>query len=224
MRRVGVTIIMLASLLLGLGAMGQDYRYEFGPALGVSGYLGDANNSNMYRHISVAGGGVFRYIHDSRWAIKGNLFYENLRGNSKDLSTKYPHEGEFKVNSHVLDLSATAEFNFFHFGVGPRYKNYKRFSPYMVVGIGVAMGFGNGKTGFSPVLPLGVGVKYKFKNRLNLGFEFTMRKAFGDGLDGLNDPLGIKHGVMKNTDWYNAAVFTLTYEFSKRCVKCHYVE
>lgn len=223
MKKSGIAILLLAVASI-MPCLAQDYRFEVGPAFGVSGYLGDANNSNMYRHISVAGGGVFRYVHDSRWAIKGNLFYENLRGNSSDLNNKYPGGMEFKVNSHVLDLSAQAEFNFFHFGVGPRYKNYKRISPYMVVGLGAAIGFGDGKTGLSLVLPLGVGVKYKLKNRLNLGFEFTMRKAFGDGLDGITDPYGIKHGIAKNTEWYSAAVFTVTYEFSKRCVKCHYVE
>ena len=71
---------------------------------------------------------------------------------------------------------------------------------------------------------LGIGVKYKIKERLNVGFEFTMRKSFGDKLDGLSDLYGVKHTFAKNTEWYSMALFTLTWEFSKRCTKCHYVE
>ena len=71
---------------------------------------------------------------------------------------------------------------------------------------------------------MGVGVKYKWKERLNLGLEFTMRKGFGDRLDGLSDLNGIKSSFAKNTDWYSVFMFTITYEFSKRCKVCHYVD
>ena len=57
-----------------------------------------------------------------------------------------------------------------------------------------------------------------------MGFEFTMRKSFGDKLDGLSDLYGVKHSFAKNTEWYSLALFTVTWEFSKRCTKCHYVE
>ena len=86
------------------------------------------------------------------------------------------------------------------------------------------MAFVNKKANFGLVLPLGAGVKYRVKERLNLGFEFTMRKSFCDRFDGITDLYGYKHGIAKNTDWYSVAVFTLTYEFSKRCVKCHHIE
>ena len=43
-------------------------------------------------------------------------------------------------------------------------------------------------------------------------------------LDMKSDLYGVKHGFAKNTDWYSIAVFSITYEFSKRCTKCHYVE
>ncbi len=202
----------------------QEYRYDVGPALGVAGYLGDLNESNMYKHPGLAGGGIFRYVHNSRWAFKGNLVYARLSGDSRDLGNKFVSEQPITFTTNAVDLCATAEFNFFHFGIGPRYKNYKRITPYMTLGLGVTGGFGKGFSNFSLTLPMGLGVKYKLKERLNLGFEFTMRKDFGDGLDGLKDLRGIKHGFAKNTEWHSFALFTVTYEFSKRCVKCHYVE
>ena len=51
-----------------------------------------------------------------------------------------------------------------------------------------------------------------------------MRKEFSDKIDNLSDLYGIKHSFAKNTDWYSFTVFSVTYEFSKRCVKCHYVD
>lgn len=222
MRRC-ITILAIACLAM-TGLKAQDYRFEFGPALGVSGYLGDVNNSNMYKHPGLVGGGIFRYIANSRWAIKGNLLYAGLSGDSKDIENKFPHDGHFKFSSSVFDLAGQVEFNFFHFGSGPRYKNYKRLSPYMTLGLGATLASCEGNTSIAMCLPMGIGVKYKLKDRLNLGFEFTMRKSFGDYMDGLGDLYGVKHSFAKNTDWYSAAMFTVTYEFSKRCVKCHYVE
>lgn len=217
-------MIITLTLLSALSAWSQNYRYEVGPALGVTGYLGDVNTSNMYKMPRVAGGGVFRYNMNSRFAFKGNLLYVNLAGNSKNIESQFPYQQQYNFNAHVIDLGGQVEFNFFHFGEGPRYKHYKRITPYMTAGIGAELSFANGNTSFGVVLPLGAGVKFKVKERLNLGFEFTMRKSFSDKLDGITDLYGSNHGIGKNTDWYSVAMFTVTYEFSKRCVKCHYIE
>lgn len=216
--------ILLMMLALVECAWCQDYRFEVGPAVGITGYLGDVNNGNMYKMPRVAGGGVFRYNLNTRWAFKGNMLYVNLAGDSKNIESQFPHGEQYKFTAHVIDLGGQVEFNFFHFGEGAKYKNYKRISPYMVAGLGMEMSFAGGKTSFGAVLPLGAGVKFRLKERLNLGFEFTMRKAFSDKVDGITDLYGYQHGFAKNTDWYSVGMFTLTYEFSKRCVKCHYIE
>lgn len=217
-------MIMALTLMSVLTAWSQNYRYEIGPALGVTGYLGDVNTSNMYKMPRVAGGGIFRYNMNSRFAFKGNLLYVNLAGDSKNIESQFPGQEQYKFSAHVIDLGGQVEFNFFHFGEGPRYKHYKRITPYMVAGLGAELSFANGNTSFGFVLPLGAGVKFKLKERLNIGFEFTMRKSFSDKIDGISDLYGYSHGIAKNTDWYSVAMFTLTYEFSKRCVKCHYIE
>ena len=219
-----IAIIITLVLYGAVSAWCQTYRFEIGPALGVTGYLGDVNQSNMYKMPRVAGGGIFRYNLNSRFSFKGNLLYVNLAGDSKNMDSKFPFDEQYSFTSHVVDLGGQVEFNFFHFGDAPRYKHYKRVTPYMTAGLGAEMSFVNGNTGFGVVLPLGVGVKFKLKERINLGFEFTMRKSFGDKVDGLSDLYGYNHGIAKNTDWYSVAMFTFTYEFSKRCVKCHYIE
>lgn len=218
-------IAILALTLISVGSlMAQDYRFEVGPAAGISGYLGDVNNSKLFKHPGFTGGGLFRYIINSRWALKADVIASKISGNSKDIDTQFPGGAQYSFKSTLYDFGAQMEFNFLNFGSGAKYKKYSRISPYMVLGLGGVVASSAGKTNFSFVLPMGIGVKYKLKERLNLGLEFTMRKEFSDKIDGLSDLNGVKHTFAKNTDWYSFTVLSLTYEFSKRCTKCHYVE
>ena len=215
-----ITLLMLLAVL-PVGA--QQYKYEVGPTLGMTGYLGEANDGNLFKHPSVTGGGIFRYIHNSRWAFKANLNYAHLNGDTKDDESQYPEGANHKVSSHLVDLGLTAEFNFLNFGRGPSYKKLKPISPYMVAGVGFVFAVCNGNHA-SFTVPIGIGVKYKFQDKINLGFEFTMRKEFSDRIDGLSDLYNIKHSFAKNTDWYSFAMFTASFEFGKRCIKCNYIE
>ncbi|MBR5101549.1 MAG: outer membrane beta-barrel protein, partial [Muribaculaceae bacterium] len=196
-----VLTILATILLTATATLAQDYRYEIGPALGVSGYLGDANHSNVFSHPGLVAGGVFRYNLNSRWVLKGDLIYAGISGDTKGSDSKYPGGQEYDFSSSLFDIGVQAEFNFLNYGIGPRYKRYKRYTPYMTIGVGAVIGSTKGSTAASMSIPLGVGVKYKIKERLNVGFEFTMRKEFSDKIDGLTDLYGIKHGFAKNTDW-----------------------
>ena len=216
--------IALLLLLAALPLAAQQYKYEVGPTLGVTGYLGDVNNSNLFKHPGVTGGGLFRYAHNSRWAFKATLNYASISGDSKDIELKFPEEEQFHFSSSLIDVGFTAEFNFLNYGRGPTYKKYKPITPYMVAGVGFVFAFNDVGNQASFTVPIGIGVKYKFKERLDLGFEFTMRKEFSDRIDGLSDLFGIKHSFAKNTDWYSFAMFTASFEFGKRCIKCNYIE
>ena len=217
-------IVLFLSLMTVSPVVAQQYKYEVGPTLGMTGYLGDANNGNLFKQPSFTVGGQFRYNHNSRWAFKANLNYANIRGDSEKDETWYPDGANYKISASLIDLGLTAEFNFLNYGRGPAYKKYKPISPYMVAGVGFVFAICNGHNQASFTVPFGIGVKYKYKERLNLGFEFTMRKEFSDRIDGLSDLNGIKHSFAKNTDWYSFAQFSVTYEFGKRCIKCNYIE
>jgi len=217
-------IVLFLSLMTVSPVVAQQYKYEVGPTLGMTGYLGDANNGILFKHPSFTVGGQFRYNHNSRWAFKANLNYANIRGDSEKDETWYPDGANYKISASLIDLGLTAEFNFLNYGRGPAYKKYKPISPYMVAGVGFVFAICNGHNQASFTIPFGIGVKYKYKERLNLGFEFTMRKEFSDRIDGLSDLNGIKHSFAKNTDWYSFAQFSVTYEFGKRCIKCNYIE
>jgi len=216
--------ISLVLSLAMLPMMAQEYKYEVGPFVGMTGYLGEANNGNVFKHPSFTVGGIFRYVHNSRWAFKANLNYANIRGDSEQDESWYPEGVNYTFNSSLVDLGLTAEFNFLNYGRGPTYKRYKPISPYMVAGVGFVFAICDGHNQASFTVPLGIGVKYKYKDRMNLGFEFTMRKEFSDRIDGLSDLYGIKHSFAKNTDWYSFVTLSVTYEFGKRCIKCNYIE
>lgn len=220
MKKLAVIMLMIATLM---AAQAQEYRFEAGGALGMSGYLGDANNANLLKKPGYVAGGLFRYIINSRMALKANLLTAKISGNSANLANTYPDAQTYAFSSQLYDLGAQFEFNFLNYGIGSKYLKLKRISPYLTLGVGATLATGDGDA-FTLNVPMGVGVKYKLSERLNIGLEFTMRKTFSDELDGLKDLNGITSGFAKNTDWYSFTMISITYEFSKRCRTCHYVE
>lgn len=202
----------------------EDYRFDVGGGLGLTGYLGDANTSNLWSMPSWDAELLFRYMLNPRWAFKTNLFAGGLRGDSQKMTNVFPDDNTYKFTTTFYEIGELAEFNFFNYGMGESYRNLKRFTPYIAAGVGVTIWSVGGETSGAFTLPLGAGVKYKPSERVNLGIEFLMKKTFSDKLDGsrLDDPMGIKSSFIKNTDWYSTLTFTVSYEFSRRCAVCNY--
>lgn len=224
-------ILVIISVFLSINSAGvifaqEDYRFDIGGGVGMTGYLGDANTSNLLGHPSWDVEAFLRYILNPRWAFKTNLYVGGLSGNSADMTNVFPDNKTFKFTSTFYEVGELVEFNFFNYGIGERYRKLKRFTPYIAAGLSMMVWQTDKKTGFSVNIPFGVGVKYKLNKRLNLGFEFLMKKTFSDKLDGenLSDPYQIQSSFMKNTDWYSTMTFTISYEFSERCAVCHYKE
>lgn len=222
-------IMMVSALAYSAGASAQtqesveEYKFDIGAGLGMSGYLGDANESNLFAHPGVAFNATFRYLINSRWAIRGMLTGASLSGSTADMDNVLPEGKVYEFDSWAYDLGARAEFNFFNYGIGETYKRMSRISPYLSLGLGVTMSNTGGESFVAMSLPMGFGVKYKLRPRLNLGLEFSMTKVFGDKVDSaeLTDLYKIKSSFMKNTDWYSTLMISVTYEFGKRCVTCN---
>ncbi len=226
--KVLATIFLMATALWRPAvstAQEAAYRFDIGASLGMSGYLGDANSSNLYKNPGLAAGASFRYLPNTRWAIKGMLTYAGLSGNSADMTNVYPGGETYKFTSKVYDLSGRVEFNFFNYGIGETYRKLKRWSPYLSLGAGLTVASCQG-TAVAFNIPMSVGIKYKLRERINLGVEWTMTKAFNDNIDGpvLDDLYQIKSSFMKNTDWYSTLMVSISYEFGERCKNCFYVD
>lgn len=202
------------------------YKFDLGASLGMSGYIGDANRSNIFKKPGFDGELSMRYIGDSRWALRGVLSTFGLSGDTSGMEDILPDEASYSFTSQVYELSVRGEFNFFAYGIGETYKRLRRWSPYITLGVGAALASSGGKTAAAFTIPMGLGVKFKLRERLNLGVEFTMTKAFSDKFDGqdLADLNQIKTAFYKNTDWYSRLTVGISYEFGKRCETCHYVD
>jgi hypothetical protein len=226
MRTIKALIILIVMATAAIAhAQEAPYKFDFGAGLGMSGYSGDASSS-VFKHPGFVGEIGFRYLPDTRWAIRGVLSTLSLSGNTADMDNVLPEGKEYSFSSQVYDLGARIEFNFFSYGIGETYKRLRRWTPYLVLGVGVTLASCDGNTAIGPNVPMGAGIKYKLKERLNLGLEFTMTKVFNDHVDGkeLSDLTTIKSSFVKNNDWYSRLTIGITYEFGKRCETCHYVE
>lgn len=222
-----LTLLIAAILMLPQHAVCQEtaYKFDIGAQLGMSGYLGDANESNIFKHPGVSGGVSFRYLPNARMAVRGVFTAMGLSGNTADFDNVLPDGAQYSFKSTAYDLGARFEFNFFAYGIGETYKRLRRWTPYLTAGVGVTLSTCEGKSYVAPNIPMGFGFKYKLRERLNLGLEFTMTKVFGDHVDGeLSDLYQIESSFLKNTDWYSNISLSVTYEFGKRCSTCHYVD
>lgn len=223
-----IAILAFTLTILGTFASAQTapYKFDFGAALGMSGYIGDANTSNPFKKPGITADLRGAYIIDTRWQIRGLLSMMSLSGNTDNLKNVLPFDERYEFKSQVFDLSCRGEFNFFPYGIGESYKRLKRWTPFLAVGIGVSLASSNGNTAAGLSIPMTFGFKFKLKPRINLFAEFSMTKVFNDHIDSkeLADLNHIKTDFYKSTDWFSRIAFGITYEFGKRCETCHYVD
>lgn len=203
-----------------------NYRFDVGALLGMSGYLGDANESNLYSHPGFAVGVQGRYLFNERTALRMQLTSMSLSGNTADMTNVLPSMAEYRFNSRVYELGVRGEFNFLPYGIGETYRRLKRVTPFLSMGVGAVLSTCSGQSFFTASVPMGFGVKYKATPRCNIIGEITFAKTFGDHIDGpdLADLTTIQSSFLKNTDWYSTVTVGVTYEFGPRCVACHRVD
>lgn len=212
---------LMLLLLPTVTATAQDYRYEGGVQGGVSGYLGDLNQSNVLKRPGYSAGLLFRYLINKRFAVKADLTTASISGNSDDFSNKFPDDAHYEFSEKYFDLGVAFEFNFLNFGMNDDYRKLKRITPYLSLGLGVT--YSTSKA-FVPNIPISFGAKYKLTRRLNLGLEVRARMMLGDGVDGMKDLYQVESGALKNTDWCPTMMLSLSYEFGEICKICHYVK
>ncbi|MBD5325621.1 MAG: outer membrane beta-barrel protein [Bacteroides sp.] len=221
--RLWLLLLLLPATAFSVRAQEESYKFDLGAGVGMSGYLGDVNQSNMFRNPGFAAQVGFRYLFDTRWAIRTAVTTLGLRGNSELYDNRFPTQQLYTFSARAYALDVRGEFNFLPYGIGETFKRLKRWTPYVALGIGGVLSACSGQTSGAFEIPMAVGFKFKLRERLNLALEFSMAKAFGDGLDGnISDLQGIKSDFIKNTDWHSGLLLSLTYEFGKRCETCHY--
>ena len=223
MRKGLVTLLMLGATLTASAQQDDEYLMEIGGGVGMVSYQGDFNGK-ITSGMQPAGAIVWRRLLNPYMGFRVTGMMGKLKGDATRVETYYPDETTraYSFDRSLTDVSVTYEYNFWPYGTGRDYRGAKRLTPFVFGGIGATYVSGGEKKVFTANVPIGLGIKYKLKERLNVGLEWSMHFSLSDELDGIADPYGIKSsGAFKNTDCYSGLMLTLTYSFKSKCRTCN---
>lgn len=223
MRKGLVTLLMLCATLTASAQQDDEYLMEIGGGVGMVSYQGDFNGK-ITSGMQPAGAIVWRRLLNPYMGFRVTGMMGKLKGDATRVETYYPDETTraYSFDRSFTDVSVTYEYNFWPYGNGRDYRGAKRLTPFVFGGIGATYVSGGEKKVFTANVPIGLGIKYKLKERLNVGLEWSMHFSLSDELDGIADPYGIKSsGAFKNTDCYSGLMLTLTYSFKSKCRTCN---
>jgi opacity protein-like surface antigen len=220
-------LVLLFLLFICSTAVAQEYKYELGGMAGMSMYMGDANQNSFFKEWNPSVGVIFRKNLNFRWALKTDLLYGKVSGDTKNNNNVFPDQARASFSRSFFELGGQMEFNFLPYSDKFAYLNTSKVSPYIFTGLGLTLAPGENQTFFNLNLPIGVGVKYKLRNKINIGIEYSVHRLFGDGFDtpdkngfNLNNPYQVNNGLFKNKDWYNTLLLSITFEFGLRDGRC----
>lgn len=223
MRKGLVILLMLCATLTASAQQDDEYLMEIGGGVGMVSYQGDFNGK-ITSGMQPAGAIVWRRLLNPYMGFRVTGMMGKLKGDATRVETYYPDETTraYSFDRSLTDVSVTYEYNFWPYGTGRDYRGAKRLTPFVFGGIGATYVSGGEKKVFTANVPIGLGIKYKLKERLNVGLEWSMHFSLSDELDGMADPYGIKSsGAFKNTDCYSGLMLTLTYSFKSKCRTCN---
>ena len=223
MRKGLVTLLMLCATLTASAQQDDEYLMEIGGGVGMVSYQGDFNGK-ITSGMQPAGAIVWRRLLNPYMGFRVTGMMGKLKGDATRVETYYPDETTraYSFDRSLTDVSVTYEYNFWPYGTGRDYRGAKRLTPFVFGGIGATYVSGGEKKVFTANIPIGLGIKYKLKERLNVGLEWSMHFSLSDELDGMADPYGIKSsGAFKNTDCYSGLMLALTYSFKSKCRTCN---
>lgn len=223
MKKGLVTLLMLCATLTASAQQDDEYLMEIGGGVGMVSYQGDFNGK-ITSGMQPAGAIVWRRLLNPYMGFRVTGMMGKLKGDATRVETYYPDETTraYSFDRSLTDVSVTYEYNFWPYGTGRDYRGAKRLTPFVFSGIGATYVSGGEKKVFTANVPIGLGIKYKLKERLNVGLEWSMHFSLSDELDGMADPYSIKSsGAFKNTDCYSGLMLTLTYSFKSKCRTCN---
>lgn len=183
---------------------------EIGAQAGCGYYVGDATQ-HIFQNVREAYGLHFRYKFTPRWAVVANGMQHTIVG-------PIPNKTDLWKN-HMLNMDATAEFNFFRFGEKQYDKRYQPITPYIFAGIGMSVYGKNWSLNtLGGYVPLGFGLKWKFSDHCGLNLKWQHNIYFSDNLEGRgewNNLYGLNGSNWFNCDVTSQLTLGLVVEFGK---------
>jgi hypothetical protein len=189
---------------------------------GTSQYLGDINKTNpVYKPSPNLG--VAIKAHTNLRSTLGFVFsYNSLQGRVGDFDD-FVHPTRDSVpnrfSEQVADFSVNMEFNFMPYEVYDiRHRN---FTPYVFAGVGTNYYFSGQENQFPLIIPFGLGIKYNIFERFSVGMEWSAKKTFFDGTDGVTNISESGDGsILHNNDWYHHAVIFISFNPFRQKIDC----
>jgi hypothetical protein len=177
---------------------------EAGVFAGAANYKGDLSPTIELSEYHPAYGVSLRYNFTRFLSVKSNILLAQISGTDANFQSPIARERNLSFRSDITELSFQGEYSPLGFDILAG----KITTPYIFAGVG---GFlfnpqaalsgiwydlqplgteGQSMTGystkykrFSVSFPMGIGLRFSLNRRVNLGFEFGMRRTFTDYLD-----------------------------------------
>jgi len=187
---------------------------------GTSQYLGDINKTNPVYRSSPNFGAALKTHPNLRTTLGFVFSHNSLRGSVGDFNDfVHPDTMATSFSKQVADFSVTMEFNFMPYEVYDiRHHN---FTPYLFAGVGTNYYLSGQENQFPLIIPFGLGIKYNIFERFSIGMEWSAKKTFFDGMDGITNISETGDGSMlHNNDWYHHAVIFISYNPFRQKIDC----
>lgn len=216
-------IVCLAGLFLwSLTMDGQVFRSntEAGVFAGVSYYLGDINPRGQFYHPEMSAGVLLKHNFTEHHVVRANVFYGQLKGDDLDFKNEYQQMRAQQFETTLIDCHVGYEFNFLPYIINRRNMAH---TPYIfaAAGYSVVLSSTTGTATSHATIPFGVGYKFRFNEKVALGCEWGLRKAFSDDLDGvLNPGPDGSYSPLHNNDWYSFAGVYVTFRVFEKNFVC----
>ena len=205
---------VLVLLLIFLSRYGYSQeRKDLGIQAGGSYYIGDYNIRTPLYQPSPGVGIIYRYNLSKYNAFRFTASYGGLRGNYSPLNQYLPGlTGSF--SKQLIEMDGLFEINFMSFNT--KHLNKDNFSPYVIMGLGVAYIGGE----IIPHFPFGIGLKYCPASRLTVGCEWKLSKTFNDNIDNYQNISDGTKAFLHNNDWFSFVGLFVTfrlYNYKNTC-------
>jgi len=207
-------------LMLASGMIIAQPNTNFGVFAGTAYYMGDINPGRHFYRPKISYGVLYRFNINTRYAIRANAYVADLSGNDLDFPERLHPDRPYnpaKFSTSLLDLALQLEFNFLPYT--PTIGKWA-YTPYISAGVAGGLVMGSTVDAQNHMsFPFGIGMKLNLTSRLSAGAEWSFRKAFYDGVDGLKNPSG-KNSLIHNNDWYSFLGVFITFKFFNFAVEC----
>jgi hypothetical protein len=188
-------------------------RKDLGIQVGGTYYIGDYNVKMPFYQPSPGFGIIYRYNLNKYNSLRLTASYGKLKGSYQPSKGYLPGlTGSF--SKQVIEMNGLYEINFMSFNT--KHLNKDNFSPYVILGLGVAYIGGE----IIPNFPFGFGIKYCSASRITVGCEWKLSKTFNDNIDNYQNVNDGTKAILHNNDWFSFVGLFITfrlYNYKNTC-------